>query len=283
MKQFKIGINDHSSFALPFEDRLSIMRGAGFDAVFTGWQDGCPVETWANEIAKKGLIYQSIHAPFGRVDGIGKVSVMWEDEGEAGEAYTDLLIRCVEDAARVDCPLVVIHPYIGFQNHSPSELGLVRYGRLIDAADRLGVKLGFENVEGVEYLDAIMARYFDRESVGFCWDTGHEMCYNFSEDMMAKYGKKLYGTHFNDNLGITDPNNVTWLDDLHLLPFDGIADWQGIMDRIARDGYEGILTFELTTQNKPGKNTHDEYAKWSPEQYFAEIYARAQKIVALAR
>ena len=283
MKQFKVGINDNPGFDLPLEDRLSMIRGAGFDAVFTGWSDGCPVEAWANEIAKKGLIYQSIHAPFGKVEGIGKVSAMWEDPGEAGEAYTDLLIRCVEDAKRVDVPLVVIHPYIGFEHHEPGELGLVRYGRLIDAAEKLGVKLGFENVEGIEYLDAIMDRYFDRDVVGFCWDTGHEMCYNFSKDVMAKYGKKLFGTHLNDNLGMENPNKVTWLDDLHLLPFDGIADWQGIMDRIARDGYEGILTFEMTTHNKPGKNTHDEYAKWSPEQYFAEVYARAQKIIELAK
>lgn len=281
MKQWKLGINDNPGYDLPMGTRLAMIRKAGFDAVFTGWWDGCPVTEWADQIAQAGLIYQSIHAPFGKVEGIGKVSDLWKDAGKAGEAYTDLLIRCVEDAARVSVPLVIIHPYIGFDTPQPGELGLSRYARLIEAAEKNGVRLGFENVEGIACLDAIMARFADREAVGFCWDTGHEMCYNFSQDVMAKYGKRLYGTHFNDNLGMEDPNNVTWLDDLHLLPFDGIADWKGIMGRIERDGYEGILTFELTIHNKPGKHTHDEYAKWEPEQFFAEAYARAQKIINL--
>lgn len=71
-------------------------------------------------------------------------------------------------------------------------------------------------------------------AVRFCWDTGHEMCYNFSQDMMGLYGDKLVATHFNDNMGMADPNVVTWHDDAHLLPFDGIADWAGIMQRINR-------------------------------------------------
>ena len=241
------------------------------------------MDEWAKAVAEAGLVYQSIHAPFSRVESIGKVSGLWEDEGEAGEAYTDMLIRCVNDAARVGVPLVIIHPYIGFENHSPSELGLRRYGRLIEAAKKVGVKLGFENVEGEEYLAAIMERYGHLENVGFCWDTGHEMCYNFSRDMMAKYGDKLFGTHCNDNLGITDPENITWKDDLHLLPFDGIADWKGIADRLDRHNFEGMLTFELTISNKPDKHTHDEYAAWGERKFLEEAYARAKQIAALSK
>lgn len=284
MKNFKLGIDDNPGFDLPFEDRIATIKRVGFDACFTGWSDGCDVDHYANVIAKNGLIYQSIHAPFGRVDSLNRANcaVMWEDEGELGEGYTDMLIRCVKDAHRVGVPMVVIHPIIGMDRHTPSELGLKRYGRLIEAAEKENVLLGFENVEGIEYLDAIMERYADCKTAGFCWDTGHEMCYNFSNDVMAKYGKKLYGTHFNDNLGMENPNEVTWLDDLHLLPFDGIADWKNIMARINRDGYEGILTFELTIKNKPGKHTHDAYAAMEPEEFLAEAYARAQRILALA-
>lgn len=98
---------------------------------------------------------------------------------------------------------------------------------------------------------------------------------------MAKYGDKLIATHFNDNLGMEDPNVVTWRDDLHLLPFDGTADWQGIMNRVARHGYEGILTFELTIKNKPDKHYHDAYATWSAEEFYARAYERARRVAAL--
>ena len=47
--------------------------------------------------------------------------------------------------------------------------------------------------------------------------------------MLALYGEKLICTHLNDNLGIKDfEGKTTWHDDLHLLPFDGIADWNKI-------------------------------------------------------
>jgi len=65
------------------------------------------------------------------------------------------------------------------------------------------------------------------------------------------------------------------------MPFDGVGDWQNIMDRIRRDGYEGILTFELDLKAKPGKRTHDRYAKMSPEEYLAEAYERARRVAAL--
>lgn len=45
--------------------------------------------------------------------------------------------------------------------------------------------------------------------------------------MLDKYGDRLIATHLNDNLGVSDfDGKVTWTDDLHLLPFDGIIDWR---------------------------------------------------------
>jgi sugar phosphate isomerase/epimerase len=80
---------------------------------------------------------------------------------------------------------------------------------------------------------------------------------------------------------MTDPNVVTWHDDLHLFPFDGGADWQGIMNRIRREGYEGILTFELTDKNKPNRTTHDRYALWDAETFYRNAYERAVRVASL--
>ena len=274
MKQYRLAINAEAKKSVGVEEALPIIADVGFDGVFTSWSEDAPTEAWAERIARLGLIYQSIHAPF------GKVETLW-DEGEAGDVYTDLLIRCLLDCHKVGVPVMVVHPIKGMDRHSPNPLGLSRFSRLVEAAEKTSVRLAFENVEGIEYLDAIMKQLGDSSSVGFCWDTGHEMCYNFSEDVMKTYGDKLIATHFNDNLGITDPNVVTWHDDLHLFPFDGKADWQGIMNRIRRHGYEGFLTFELTDKNKPNRNTHDEYAAWDAEKFYKEAYDRAARVAAL--
>ena len=268
---YKLAINAELGFNIQVAEMIPLIKSAGFDGVFTGWSDTADTEKKAEEIARAGLIYQSIHSPFDHIE------YLWEKD-EEGEKYTDRLIDCIADCERFDVPVMVIHPIKGMDRHTPGELGLSRFARLVEAAEKTRVKLAFENVEGIEYLEAIMKRFGGSESVGFCWDTGHEICYNFSEDVMARYGKKLIATHFNDNMGITDKNAITWLDDSHLMPFDGVADWGNIMARIRREGYEGILTFELTTKSKPQRNTHDIYAHMTPEEYLAEVYKRAVRV-----
>lgn len=276
MKNRKLGVNVLASLEIPYADRIRALASGGFDACFVDWERNVPIEECAEQIAKEGLIFQSIHGPFRQVEAL------WE-EGEDGERYVDEMIECLHDCVRFDVPIMIVHPIKGMDRHTPNELGLLRFERLVEEAEKRGVKLAFENVEGIEYLDAVMKRFGASDAVGFCWDTGHEMCYNFCEDVMAKYGDRLIATHFNDNMKMHDPSVVTWHDDLHLLPFDGKADWQGIMDRIARHGYEGILTFELTTKNKPNHNYHDAYAAWTAEEFYAHAYERATRVAALER
>ena len=254
-------------------DQLEMIKNAGFGAFFTGWNhDRLPL--WTEEAAKRGLIYQSIHSPF---SGDWKVSHMWNG-GEEGKRVTDMLISCVEDCAHFNIPVMVIHPFIGFKDHTPTQVGLDNYARVIDVADRLGVKLGFENVEGEEYLAAIMEKFWDAPSLGFCYDTGHQMCYNEGKRMMALYGEKLCHTHFNDNLGVYNPK-FTWENDLHLPLGEGIVRWDEVMDDIDASPYEGVLMCELTLANKPGSNRHDVYAKMPLEEFYAHAYDRVTRVI----
>ena len=74
---------------------------------------------------------------------------------------------------------------------------------------------------------------------------------------------------------------ITWIDDLHLLPFDGAGDWEGIARRLA--DFDGPLTFELTTHSKPERHENDKYARLSPEEYLAEAYSRACRLAAMVQ
>lgn len=204
---------------------------------------------------------------------------MWV-EGTEGENAVNTLLLCLDDCAKNGVPIMVCHTIIGFDKHSPNEVGINNYRKIVDRAKELGVKIAFENTEGEEYLKAVMEAFSCYDNVGFCWDTGHEMCYNHSKDMMALYGDRLVGTHLNDNMGITG-DHITWHDDAHLLPFDGIADWQGIRDRLRRHGWNGPLTFELTAANKPNRHTHDAYQGWDYEQFVTAALSHARRFAAL--
>ncbi len=153
---------------------------------------------------------------------------------------------------------------------------------VVDEAERLGVKIAFENTEGEEYLAYLMEVFKDRECVGFCWDTGHEMCYNHSTDMMALYGDRILCTHLNDNLGIKYFNGeIIFLDDLHLLPFDGVADWDDIVFRLNKYGFNDMLTFELNTISKPDRTENDFYGRMKINDYLTEAYKRACRVAML--
>lgn len=245
-------------------DEIRLYKRIGFDGFFTMFD--CDIESLKQTAREEGMIYQSLHAPW------GMCAKMWEDAGEAGEAGTRELIGYVETCAKHEIELMISHVYVGFDHQAvPTEFGLIRYGRVIERAAELGVSIAFENTEGLECLDAILKEYKSCKNVGFCLDTGHEMCYNYSVDLLALYGDKLIATHFNDNLGINDYNGVTtYHDDFHLLPFDGAADWNDIAARVVKCGFSGPLTFELG--NKRG------YSHLSTEAFLDEQYKRACRL-----
>jgi|SRR5690625_2740243 len=260
---------------MPVTDQIKTFARIGFDGFFTDWQSDYPFEEWVRTAKDTGMIYQSIHAPFGRA------ADMWGEDESKGELALNELLACLEDCKRWDVPIMVAHAFIGFEDHTPTDIGLERFGQLVKAAENSGVKIAFENTEGEEYLFALMDEFADNPAVGFCWDSGHEMCYNRSQDLLARFGDRLIMTHLNDNLGIRDYNGkITWIDDLHLLPFDGIADWDNNVERLKKCGHEDMLTFELTRESKPNRHENDLYAKMEPIEYLTEAYKRACRIAA---
>ena len=268
-----LGIDWNSDISVP--DQLKLLKQTGFEAFFIGWSpelDMKAVRACADEL---GLIWQSVHAPF------GNVHKMWE-EGPEGEAMLAELIRCLEDCAACNVPIMVSHCFIGFGKEDANPIGVRTFAPLVRRAEELGVKIAFENTEGETYLAMLMDAFKDSPNVGFCWDTGHEMCYNHSKDMLALYGDRLIATHLNDNLGIKDyGGKIIWTDDLHLLPFDGIGDWQDITDRMNDHGYDDILTFELNLRSKPDRYENAVYTRMPFEEYLAEVYKRACRVAVL--
>lgn len=270
-KALCLGVNPQ--FEISYKEQIELFHKTGFEGVFLPYEYDVNVEEFAGNVRQNNMIFQSIHAPFTKMNHI------WYENNENAEIALNELKECLYACEKNEVPIMVAHAFIGFEEHSPSQIGIERFGELVKLAEGTGVKIAFENTEGIEYLNALMDAFKNNKTVGFCWDSGHEMCYNYSEDMLKKYGDRLICTHLNDNLGIKDINGkITWTDDLHLLPFDGIADWQNIAARLNKVGFEDILTFELNTKSKPDRHDNDKYTNMPIEQYISEAYARACKV-----
>ena len=254
-------------------EQLRHIKAAGFDGFFALWEAPGQLDRLAAEAKALGLTFQSVHAPF------RKTSALWEP-GEAGDAALRELLACLDDCRRLGVPVMVSHVFMGFEVKTPGDLGLQRFSRLFDAAKDAGIKIALENVESIPHLQYLLDRY-PEPHVGLCWDSGHAHCYNSGYDLLGMYGHRLMATHLNDNFGMADRNVMTWHDDSHVMPFDGINDWKSIIDRMDRAGYDGIYTMELTRNAKPNKNTHDIYAHMNVEQFMAEALDRMHRMVAL--
>lgn len=260
-------------------EAVEMLAAAGFEGFFAGWRRGCDLSALRAVAEREHMMFQSVHAPFTRVN------VLWEESAASSSAAREVLdeqLLCLRETAAAGVDIMVAHTFIGFRDHTPTPCGIENYRVLLDEAARLGVRVALENTEGEEYLDALMAALGTHEALGFCWDSGHEMCYNHSRDLLADYGKMLVCTHINDNLGIHDyAGEITYLDDLHLLPFDGIADWTYNTARLAATGFDGPLTFELSRTSKRGRFDSERYARLTPEEYTARAYAAACRVGAL--
>ena len=269
----KISISLGNRYTKKTKDLIPLVKRAGFDGVSPEWERNDIAEI-VKAAEDEGLSLVSLHAPYGGAKDL------WDEDEKISRPVLDELLACLSDAHKYGFPTVVFHVWISFgEEPVPSEAGLRNLDILVKEAEKYGILVAFENTEGDAHLDAVMAHFKGNPTVGYCWDSGHEMCYNHSRDLLSLYGDRLFVTHLNDNLGISRfDGEIFWTDDLHLLPYDGIADWEEFIRRLKRARSLTYLNFELSTVSKPNRHENDLYAKMSYEEFFALAYTRACRI-----
>ena len=270
----KTGISVSNSYGVPVPELVRLVGRTGFDAVSPEWEENDDFAETAEAARESGLAIQSLHGPF---DVAAK---MWSADTDDSEEALRKLFLSLETCKQYSIPVMVVHVWMGFDNiPAPNSKGFENFGKLVKKAEEYGVKIAFENTEGDELLFALMEHFDGNGNVGFCWDSGHEMCYNHSMDLLARFGDRLIMTHLNDNLGISCFDGKTyWTDDLHLLPFDGIADWDYNVARMKKAKKQEYINFELNIRSKPNRHENDAYGEMPIERYFTEAYNRACRI-----
>lgn len=270
----KTGISVSNSYGVPVPELVRLVGRTGFDAVSPEWEENDDFAETAKAARESGLAIQSLHGPF---DVAAK---MWSADTDDSEEALRKLLLSLETCKQYSIPVMVVHVWMGFDNiPAPNSEGFENFGKLVKKAEEYGVKIAFENTEGDELLFALMEHFDGNGNVGFCWDSGHEMCYNHSMDLLARFGDRLIMTHLNDNLGISRFDGKTyWTDDLHLLPFDGIADWDYNVARMKKAKKQEYINFELNIRSKPNRHENDAYGEMPIERYFTEAYNRACRI-----
>lgn len=271
----KYGFSLQDSYAVPMPLVLDLLADTGFCAVSPGWQREQPLDGLIRHSRYRSLTVQSLHGP------LRGMPAMWSPDPETAGPILQDLLQSAEDCARLDIPLLVVHPWNGV-DYTFAQDGLCfrHFDALVDRVRQFGIRVAFENLEGPEYLAALLDRYTPSDGVDFCWDSGHERCYTPGWDFLRLYPDRLAMTHLNDNLGVTDPSGrLRGTDDLHLLPGDGNLDWETTLHRLKTARPQEILNFELKIRPKGSRCTLDLYSKLPPEQYFREAFQKARQAV----
>lgn len=255
----KTGIFSWFSYALPIEERLRLIKNAGFDAASLWWGD--EDRHRQPEMARKlGLEIDNIHTPFYRPNDL------WLDTPE-GEDYLNMLMQCVTDCAQHQIPVAVAH-ITGFSETADiSQTGLDRIRKLVDHAERKDVRLAFENLMQLRHLDYVFGN-IESDHLGFCYDSGHEHCSQQGVDCLARYGGRLFAVHLDDNFGDADT---------HLLPYDGTVDWDEVKAKLRCCRPIDYLTLEVDFNPRHEKSGI--YKNQSAEEYLSAAYQKVLKLI----
>ncbi len=222
-------------------DKMSIIRDTGFDTSFFGWYPELNYSALKKHGDAIGLEIETLHAPF------GKANSLWDENTNEGDYFIEELKKCILDAGNNGIPYVIIHVSIGNDAPISSRIGLARFEKLVVEAEKCGVKLAFENLE-FPRLTALILDYFKCDTVGFCYDTGHENCFTPGYKFLPMFGNRLFCTHFHDNLS-NRIGEEYYRNDLHRIPFDGRIDFESICKDIKNTGYSGSLMLEAAPKD----------------------------------
>lgn len=238
-------------------DTIQTLAAAGFDTVML------MLEPKEKEDLKKlitltrdlGMTVDELHSPFSQINN------MWYDEPYFAD-IVELYKECIDICAELGVDTMVLHD--SSQRVAPdlNQTGLNRFREIFLYAREKKVRIAMENIRHTNYTARILFENRDLP-VYYCWDSGHEQCYTAGVEHLLLFPDKLVCTHIHDNCGL-------YTFDDHLLPFDGVCDWEKKASLIKASGYTGALTLELN-EHRP------EYAHMSKAEYIQEAYNRIQQ------
>lgn len=212
-------------------ETIDAIKNAGFTNVFIQWynRDWKPTQEEQLEyIRKKGLNIIFAHL------GYQNINDLWLEK-EAGDKLVDRYKNDIKICRNNNIPMVIMHLTSKSEAPKYNEIGLKRLQEIVDYAQKLNIKVAFENTKIKGYLEYVLENIKD-ENVGICFDAGHYHVHFDDEFNFDFFKDRIFAIHLHDN----DKS-----DDLHLLPFDGTINWEYVINKLKECNYNGPITMEL--------------------------------------
>lgn len=226
----KYTIVDYFGYNISPKERMNAIKAAGFDGVILLWAEYFDEDfnRFPDYAAEAGLYVENAHAPY------RGANALWYDNLR-GADYTERLIACITDCVFYGIPTLVMHPTSKGDIPLPCDgVGLDRMKRIAEAAERFDVNVALENMGSPDYIGYIFDNVKSKR-LGFCYDSGHHLCFTPERDLLSEYGDRLMALHLHDNDGAADSHN---------LPLTGKVNWTKLSQKLEALGYGGACALE---------------------------------------
>lgn len=247
-----VGINLYSKW--PYEEVINAFLENGICRTFVCVEHP-DFDKAMKALIKSNIEVDNLHAPFRGQNAV------WAD-GDEGENMLRRLCDGVDCCCKYNVPLMVAHVSNGRPMPEITDIGLERFDKLMEYAQKKDVTIAFESHRYLENVKFIMERY---PKAGFCLDTAHEHAFTPGIRYMPIFGQRLVATHISDNDSLCDK-------DMHMLPYDGIIDFNQTAREIAECGKDVTLMLEVKPDN------HERYANVLIKDYYSLAAERIKQL-----
>jgi sugar phosphate isomerase/epimerase len=235
-------------------DHLVEIAAHGFDAVEVfaardhfDYHDRRAAIALADWLDDTRLALHSFHAPIAAAYAQGGwrdgLTLAAADEPRRRRAV-DEVMTVLHVASLVPYRALVLHGGVpdphgrAADNHVASLIRSLE--ELTPVADALGVRLALEVIPNAlstpSSLVSLLESDIEAGHLGICMDVGHARLMGDVVDAVETCGGHLVTTHLHDNRGRSDD---------HLVPGQGVIDWEAAMLAFQKVGYDGAWVFEL--------------------------------------
>ena len=223
------GISFYWGYVQKPEESAKMLKDIGFDCVITSasnkykFQNGS-LSKQIKLFKKYNLKLSSLHT---RYDKNSKF--LWV-KGFKGYIVYKKLLNDIKKTKKCGSNVAVVHLY-----GEPSEVGYKRLKKILNVCKKLDVYFAVENISKRLCFEGVF-KNITHSHLKFCYDIGHNNCFDPDYDYLEKYGDKLICLHLHDNMGEKDD---------HTLNKYGNINWNAFAKKLKKINYTGNLDYEL--------------------------------------
>ena len=259
-ERLKIGITHTSYGVYEYPEYIAKISSHGYDCV--DYQNFINIETDffnlpLDEFERVLLEQKALFSSHGL--DVSQAHAPWrypkQDSTPEGRAmWCEAMKKAIYGTHVLGCPRFVVHPLMPHYDKADGadevwELNLWFIGELADYAKQYGITVCVENLPFPLYplatVEAVckLVDTLERENLKVCLDTGHAAIFKGSDVGAAVriIGSRLEAVHIHDNMGKEDE---------HLIPGEGIIDWDGFASALSEVGFGGVISLETSAKHK---------------------------------